>query len=74
METIDDLGSPDGGLWISFNPSGLGFLKDGQLHIFTQSEGCRDPKSTRLRATSRDESGVALPTVSSCLMVRGGLR
>ncbi len=33
------MATPDGGLWISFNPAGLGFLKDGQLHIFTESEG-----------------------------------
>jgi signal transduction histidine kinase/ligand-binding sensor domain-containing protein len=30
---------PDGGLWISFNPSGVGFLKDGQLHLFSPAEG-----------------------------------
>ena len=28
--------TPDGGLWISFNPSGVAFLKDGQLHLFTK--------------------------------------
>lgn len=30
--------TPDGGLWISFRPSGLGFLKDGQIKIFTRPE------------------------------------
>ncbi len=28
--------TPDGGLWVSFRPSGLGFLKDGQIKIFTR--------------------------------------
>src|SRR4028119_374279 len=29
------MATPDGGLWISFRPSGLGFLKDGELKVFT---------------------------------------
>lgn len=28
----------DGGLWISFRPSGLGFLKDGRLRVFTSPD------------------------------------
>ncbi len=32
------MATPDGGLWISFRPSGLGFLKDGELKIFTRPE------------------------------------
>lgn len=32
------LATPDGGLWISFRPSGLGFLKDGKLQIFSRPE------------------------------------
>ncbi len=32
------LATPDGGLWISFRTSGLGFLKDGQLKIFSRPE------------------------------------
>lgn len=32
------MATPDGGLWISFRPSGLGFLKDGQLKIFSRPE------------------------------------
>lgn len=30
--------TPDGGLWISFRPFGLGFLKDGKMKIFSSSE------------------------------------
>jgi ligand-binding sensor domain-containing protein len=29
------MATPDGGLWISFRPSGLGFLKNGELKLFT---------------------------------------
>jgi signal transduction histidine kinase/ligand-binding sensor domain-containing protein len=32
------LATSDGGLWISFRPSGLGFLKDGKLKVFTHPE------------------------------------
>ncbi len=32
------MATPDGGLWISFRPSGLGFLKDGELKIFSRPE------------------------------------
>jgi signal transduction histidine kinase/ligand-binding sensor domain-containing protein len=30
--------APDGGLWISFRPSGLGYLKDGRIRFFTRPE------------------------------------
>lgn len=30
--------TPDGGLWISFRPSGLGFLKDGRMTVYTRPE------------------------------------
>ena len=30
--------TPDGGLWISFRPSGIGFLKDGKLRILSRPE------------------------------------
>ncbi len=32
------MATPDKGLWISFRPSGLGLLKDGELKIFTRPE------------------------------------
>lgn len=32
------MATPDGGLWISFAPSGIGFLKDGGINIFRQPE------------------------------------
>ena len=30
------MATPDGGLWISFNPSGIGFLKNGRFVLFDQ--------------------------------------
>lgn len=30
--------APDNGLWISFRPSGLGFLKDGRIEVFSRPE------------------------------------
>src|SRR5258708_7486141 len=32
------MATPDGGLWIAFAPTGLGFLKDGYLTLFTRPE------------------------------------
>ncbi len=32
------LATPDGGLWIIFRPFGLGFLKDGQMKVFSRPE------------------------------------
>lgn len=32
------LATRDGGLWISFRPSGLGFLKDGRMTIYTRPD------------------------------------
>jgi signal transduction histidine kinase len=32
------MATPEGGLWISFNPSGLGFLKDGHISLFSRPE------------------------------------
>src|SRR5262245_11736440 len=33
------MATTDGGLWVSFNPSGVGFLKDSQIRLFTPAEG-----------------------------------
>lgn len=32
------MATPDGGLWVSFRPSGLGLLRDGRLTLFTKPE------------------------------------
>nr|ACN18082.1 two-component system sensor protein [uncultured bacterium BLR5] len=32
------LATPDGGLWITFRPAGLGFLKAGQIKVFSRPE------------------------------------
>jgi signal transduction histidine kinase/ligand-binding sensor domain-containing protein len=33
------MATPDGGLWVSFNPSGVAFLKGSQIRLFSPSEG-----------------------------------
>ena len=30
--------SPDGGLWVSFRPSGIGFIKDGKIDVVTAND------------------------------------
>lgn len=32
------LATPDGGLWVVFNPTGIAFLKDGDVRVFTPDE------------------------------------
>ena len=32
------MATSDGGLWVSFRPSGLGFLRDGQMTVFERAE------------------------------------
>lgn len=32
------IATSDGGLWISFNPSGLAFFKDGELRVFSRAD------------------------------------
>ena len=32
------MATPDGGLWVAFEPNGLGFYKDGSLTVFTRPE------------------------------------
>jgi signal transduction histidine kinase/ligand-binding sensor domain-containing protein len=48
------LAMPDGGLWIGFRPSGLAFLKAGQLKIFSRPEEL--PKS-EVFGLAQDQDG-----------------
>src|SRR6266436_3875874 len=32
------MATPDNGLWVSFRPSGLGFIKDGRITVFARPE------------------------------------
>jgi len=48
------LATRDGGLWIVFRPSGLAFLKDGQLKVFSRPE--ENPKS-EIFAIAQDLDG-----------------
>lgn len=47
------MATPDGGLWISFNPFGLAFLKDGQIRLFARPEQPR----TEVYCFARDLDG-----------------
>lgn len=45
--------TPDNGLWISFRPTGLGFLKDGKITVWTRPEDLPDIEIFTL-ASDRD--------------------
>lgn len=46
--------TPDGGLWIAFEPNGLGFYKDGSLKVFSQEEL---RPATPIHCFARDDDG-----------------
>src|SRR5260221_394505 len=48
------MATPDGGLWIAFAPTGLGFLKDGYLTLFTRPEELPD---SQIHSLARDHEG-----------------
>ena len=48
------MATPDGGLWISFRPSGLAFLKDGHLTVFTRPE---ELPQSQVYSFARDHDG-----------------
>ena len=52
------MATPDGGLWIAFEPNGVGFYKDGSLTVFTRPEQHAGFPRPLLRARSlTEESG-----------------
>ena len=57
------MATPDNGLWISFRPSGLGFLKDGELKLFTRPEELPTSQVYRFARTpdGRIWAGTVLP-------------
>lgn len=48
------MATPDGGLWIAFEPNGLGFYKDGSLTVFTRPEELPDSPA---HCFARDNEG-----------------
>lgn len=65
------LATPDGGLWISFRPFGLGFLKDGQLRVFSSPEEL--PKSEVFCLANDAEGRTWAGTLSGLALFDGAL-
>jgi len=61
--------TPDGGLWISFRPFGLGFLKDGQMKIFSRPEEL--PKSEVFCLASDSEGRIWAGTLTGLALFDG---
>jgi signal transduction histidine kinase/streptogramin lyase len=65
------LATPDGGLWIAFAPTGLGFLKDGSLTVFTKPEELPD---SQIHSLARDHDGRIWASTETGLVLRDGTR
>jgi ligand-binding sensor domain-containing protein len=58
---------PDGGLWIAFEPNGVGFLKDGSLTVFTRRDQL--PPSP-IHCFARDDDGTIWAATETGLVFR----
>jgi signal transduction histidine kinase/ligand-binding sensor domain-containing protein len=65
------LATPDGGLWIAFAPTGLGFLRDGSLTVFTRPEELAD---SQIHSFARDHDGRIWASTETGLVLRQGTR
>lgn len=65
------MATPDNGLWISFRPSGLGFLKDGQMTVYTRPDEI--PRS-QVYEFARDREGRIWAGTHDGLVLRQGNR
>src|SRR5258706_8479652 len=65
------MATPDGGLWIAFAPTGLGFLRDGSLKVFTRSEELPD---SQIHSFARDHEGRIWAGTETGLVLREGTR
>ncbi len=65
------LATPDGGLWIAFAPTGVGFLRDGSLKIFTRPEELPD---SQIHSFARDHDGRIWAGTETGLVLREGTR
>ena len=65
------MATPDGGLWISFRPSGLGFLKDGRLRVFTSPD---ELPESQVYCFARDPDGRIWAGTQTGLAVFDGSR
>ena len=65
------MATPDGGLWIAFEPNGLGFYKDGSLTVFTRREQLPD---SPVHCFARDSDGRIWAGTETGLVFRQGDR
>src|SRR5260370_2980045 len=65
------MATPDGGLWIAFAPTGLGFLRNGSLTLFTRPEELPD---SQIHAFARDLDGRIWASTETGLVLREGKR
>ena len=65
------MATPDGGLWIAFEPNGLGFYKDGSLTVFTRPEQLPD---SPIHCFARDNDGTIWAGTETGLVFRQGDR
>jgi signal transduction histidine kinase/ligand-binding sensor domain-containing protein len=65
------MSTPDGGLWIAFEPNGLGFYKDGSLTVFTRPEQLPD---SPVHCFARDSDGRIWAGTETGLVFRQGDR
>jgi signal transduction histidine kinase/ligand-binding sensor domain-containing protein len=65
------MATPDGGLWIAFERTGLGFLRDGALTVFTRPEELPD---SPVHSFARDHDGRIWAGTETGLVLREGAR
>jgi signal transduction histidine kinase/ligand-binding sensor domain-containing protein len=65
------LATRDGGLWVSFRPSGLGFIKDGKISVFSKPE---EIPPGHVNAFARDGNGRIWAGTANGLALRAGTR
>ena len=62
---------PDGGLWIAFEPNGLGFIKDGRITVFMQPG---ELPNSPVHCFARDLDGRIWAGTEAGLVLRDGTR
>ena len=65
------MATTDGGLWIAFEPNGLGFLKDGSLTVFSRREELPDSPA---HCFAQDQDGRIWAGTETGLVFRRGTR
>src|SRR3984885_6403885 len=65
------MATPDGGLWIAFEPTGLGFLRNGSLTVFTRPE---ELPNSPIHSFARDQDGRIWAGTETGLVLRDGSR